>query len=210
VLIVAACLTGLGLSSGWQPRFDGEDLRWQSFKQLRRLPDMRARALDVTEDYLGSVTFTQKAYTRYEFEDEPVDVFIGLNNRTVRHTSLISPKTMYLEPGLHLPIEEQESIRIGATDIPATLFVLRRGPTEHRPAFRILALHWYKGTRSLPQEALRSALALDWSPFRRSNREIVLRISTPMGDSQAKQEQARKRIDDMVRRIEVNLAREPI
>ena len=105
----------------WQPRFDGEKLRWQSFTQLRRLPELKANALEVDNDYLGSVGFTQKAHTHYEFEGESVDVFIGLNNRSRRHTSLISPKTMYLRAGLY--VEEEESIRIGSTGTSATLVV---------------------------------------------------------------------------------------
>jgi exosortase len=206
-LIMAAILVGFGLSSDWQPRFNGEELRWQSFKQLRRLPNMKTHALDVDEEYLGSVSFTQKAYTRYELDDEPVDVFIGLNNRAVRHTSLISPKTLYLGPGLH--VEEQESIRVGARGTPATLSVVSRRPTERGQTDRILTLRWYKGTRSVPEETLRSALALDRSPFRRSDREIVVRISTPVGNSPAEREQARQRIEDMVQRVDANLAREP-
>jgi exosortase len=206
VLIMAASLAGLGLSSVGQPYYDGETLHWQSFRQLYRLPDLKARALKVDAEYLGSVGFTQKAYTRYEFEGEPVDVFIGLNNRTERHKSLISLKTIYLLPGLH--VEEEEPIQIGVADTPATLVVASRGPAGRVPTDRTLAIHWYQGTRSLPEEALRSALALDQSPFRRSDREIVVRLSTPLRSGPAERNRARMRLEDAARRFEANLARE--
>jgi hypothetical protein len=88
---------------------------------------------------------------------------------------------MSLRPGLLIEATSQNGV--GAAAAPATLLVARSGPASRKPIDRILAIHWYQGVLSVREETLRSLFALDLSPFRRSDREIVVRVSTPIRDS---------------------------
>ena len=62
-------------------------------------------------------------------------------------------------------------------EVERWLFSGPRGP--------VLALQWYEGVGSFPAELVRSALALDRGPWRRSGRAMAVRVSAKLSPDPA-------------------------
>lgn len=204
-------LTGLAcalaLTSVLLPRYQPDPIRYQRFLKLRTLPGHRGVAQPADDDFLGTVAFTQSAITRYEVDGEPVDVFIGVNNRTIRHNSALSPKTRL--PGAGWVAIRRQPIRQPETGREMTELVVRpppQLPAEDRS--RELVHHYVLGGAPIATETVRALLALDASPFRRTDRQVVVRLSTPLGESETSREDARRRLFEVEGWLEPNLERE--
>jgi exosortase len=125
--------------------------------------------------FLGNVWFTQRSNLSYERGEETVAAFLGWDDHQLRIRSLLSDKNAV--PGLGWAVEERGPVEVVPGTGPMQRVVARRF------ASRSLALHAYRGTTSVLEESLRAAFALDrpGSPFARSDRAGVLRVSTPIG-----------------------------
>jgi exosortase/archaeosortase family protein len=187
------------------PRFEGERIAHPTFRELRTLA-AKGLAVEIDDDFLGTVAFTQSASTRYEVDGRHVDVFIGVNNRTIRHNSALSPKTEL--PGAGWVGEERTTVR-EASSREVTELVASSPPD--RPGgerSRALIHHFVTGAGSIARETLRALLALDESPWRKTDRQIVVRLVTPLEEGEPARRAARERLREMGAQVERNLSRE--
>lgn len=138
--------------------------------------------------YLATTRFSQSTYRRYRnSEGESVDLFIGVNDRVRRFTSLRSKKTETLAAGSR--VVERASLPMSSFGAsPEELLVVdARGG-------RSLVVHAYEGLSNLVLETLRAAFALDRGPWRRREPSRVARLGTPVGYGEDAREQARARL----------------
>ncbi len=129
-----------------------------------------AEGLALDKEYMGSVAATTWTRRRYEREGEAVEIFIATNDHRRRLDSLRSPKTALLEPGVSLA----GVTRVADDDAGAVYdrLELVRGNGRWQ------ALYWDTAETSLVGESVRALLAFDQSPFRRAEREVVVRVAT--------------------------------
>jgi hypothetical protein len=125
--------------------------------------------------FLGNVWFTHRSNLSYERGEESVAAFLGWDDHRVRIRSLLSDKNAV--PGVGWEVEQRGGDERGPSGARMERVVARRF------AARSLALHGYRGTGGVLEETLRAVLALDQpaSPFARSERSGVLRVSTAIG-----------------------------
>ena len=161
------------------PRQVGE---WHT-GQKTLIPDTR---------YLGSTRFSNLTWREYRSGEALVTLLAGDNDRIRRYTHLVSEKTMTLTAGTRLiethPLPRNQAER-------ALSLVAFQG--EH-----LYAEHWYENTESLMVETLRSALALDRGPGRRTQPSRVFQISTPVGTAPGDLERAKARVADFRRALQ--------
>ena len=138
----------------------------------RRLAGWRIQEAPDSGAFLGNVRFTHRSHLEYLRGRERVTVFLGWDDRRLRLRSLLSEKNAV--PGVGFEVDERGPVTLepGAQAFDRVL--------AHRFAWRSLAIHAYRGTGSVLEETLRALLALDQpaSPFARSARPRLLRIST--------------------------------
>ena len=68
---------------------------------------------------------------------------------------------------------------------------------------RILVYSWYQGVASVGREILYALLALDQSPFRRTETALVVRVSTPVAPTSQGVKQAEKRLLEFLADIKI-------
>jgi exosortase len=187
------------------PRWEGDKIRHQSFRQLRTIDAPTGRSLEVDDDFLGTVAFTQAANTRYPLGDSHVDLFVGVNNRTIRHNSATSPKTELPGAGW-LVSERRVAMQAGRSVTELVVEPPPHLPDEERR--RTLVHHFELGGESVASATGRALLGLDRSPFRRTDRQVVVRLATPVGETQESRNAAAARLAEIAGRLEANLARE--
>jgi hypothetical protein len=188
------------------PRWEGEKVRHQTFRQLRLIEGATGKALPADEDFLGTVGFTQAANTRYTLDDGRVDLFVGVNNRSVRHSSALSPKTEL--PGAGWVVAERGTARHAGGRRVTELVV---DPPPHLPdeeRMRTLVHHFELGGEPVARATVRALLGLDRSPLRRTDRQVVVRLATPVGETAKSRAAAAARLEQIAARLEANLARE--
>ena len=162
----------------------------------REIGDWRMdRALvPVDEDYLASVRFSSRTWRRYEREDEVVTLFAAANDRLRRSTSLVSDKTLTLQAGSFVLDEPRAIHSDGECNLSELTVQTKEGKIW-------LVHHGYEQIRSVWAETLRSALALDRGPWRRSEPSLVVRMATPMEPGPAEKKQARRRLAEFERHL---------
>ncbi|MBW2273847.1 MAG: exosortase/archaeosortase family protein [Deltaproteobacteria bacterium] len=121
---------------------------------------------------LEGAAFYQFARRRYRSPSEgEVDLFVGIGDHGQRFRSPFSPMTAFPSSGWR--VERQGRRRLGGGEGPEVDWRLLRSGAK-----RVLAAHWYVGTKGLADEALRSLLALDRSPWVRPVPGVVVRMGT--------------------------------
>lgn len=143
--------------------------------------------LPVDEDYLASVRFSSRTWRRYEREDEVVTLFAADNDRLRRTTALVSEKTRTLQAGSFVLDEPLVIQSDGEWNLSEITVQTKEGNVW-------LVHHGYEHIGSVWAETLRSALALDRGPWRRSIPSLVVRTATPLGAGPAGKREARRRL----------------
>lgn len=152
-----------------------------------------AEGLPLDREFMGTTGFTEWLHRRYERGTEPVDVFVGSDRRLSRRASMRSDKTAV--PGSGWRVESRRPVEIPTDGLEVEELVMV-SRSERR-----LAYHWREGAGDLPSELVRSALALDQSPFRRSGRAIVYRLSTPLSSGEEGRAAAEARLQEWAREL---------
>ena len=137
--------------------------------------------------FLGNVEFERYEFAelRRDADAEPVAVFMGVDERRNRQRSLWSDKNLRPGAGWHLEDARPESLpgQIDSTRLQV------RSQENRRFTF---TTYWNVG--SFPEELVRAVLALDQSPFRRTDRAFVLRLGTAIGTGEGGEFLARRRV----------------
>jgi EpsI family protein len=159
------------------------------------IPDRIAgwQSRDLDTDYavfLGRVGFSETLERRYWRQGEAVDLFVGVSNHASRLRAPLSPKTRL--PGSGWIVEEAGRESLDTIGKEVDFLVLRSGTR------RVLVHHWRQGADGILAESLRSLMALDQSPFRRSRHTVVVRTTTEMG---APSPQNRRRAEERLARF---------
>ena len=139
----------------------------------RTLPGWTVRDGEDQGHFLGNVYFAHRSNLVYERGEESIATFLGADDHRIRIRSLLSDKNAV--PGYGWQVEERGTVELEPVGTMERV-------VARRFAKRALAVHAYRDTGSVLVESLRSALALDQpsSPFARTTRSRVLRLSTPI------------------------------
>ena len=142
---------------------------------------------------MGSVVPRGLTYRKYERDGESLTLFAADDNRLVRRSSLISPKTALPAMGFAEIRRERRVIDVvGEVDV----IWFARG------AEQMLVYHWTDGAEGIWTEAAREFVGLDRSPLRRADRLFVWRLGTPVGPTEADRQAADERLTDFVVELE--------
>jgi exosortase len=166
--------------------------------------EVAGRRLD--REFTGSVGYSQWIRRSYTHQGREVTLFVASNDRLNPRSSLLSRRNALLgrgwqkheDTGISLLRDPTDANRRAEISIQSTPF-----PDSSAPA--MLVYSWYEGIGSLPQELIRSALALDRGPLRRPGRAIVVRVSTPI--PAAGVHAAEETLDEFLVLINADLAR---
>jgi len=182
----------------WKPR---NELQQPLSALPVTLGDWRASALDLDGQFFGTVGFAQWVHRRYFVHDgdRGAEVFLGADNRLEPRMSLISNKTMVPGPGYTLV--DKSRVRLGSNGREVDRLLFRQGRED------TLVYHWYLDVDSLPDEMMRSALALDRGPFRRPGRSVVARVSMPLPPSPVDWADAEQQLADLAGRVDAELTK---
>jgi exosortase len=148
------------------------------------------RGTDVEADrmFLGLANFSNILDRDYVRGGQRVNVFVGVAGLALRYRSFYTPKTALPATGWIVEEHHREQRGERAVDV----LLVRKG------AVRMLVHHWREGSRGLIVEALRSALGLDSSPFRRQQFPVVVRVSTPVPGGAAGRQAREEGLDELV------------
>ena len=141
-------------------------------KLAPELDGWRASGLKLEDEFLGSATFSEWVYRRYEKADQHVDVLIGSDDHLDPRVDFESPKAAV--PGSGWEIEPDGEVALGASRTARRYLADFRGNRQ-------LVYVWTEGTSPRLAELVRSVLATDRSPLRRSDRGLLVRLATPIG-----------------------------
>jgi len=162
------------------------------------LKEWTVAPLELDRVFLGSVSFRESHFARYQLGGESVDLFLGIGYRAQRFSSLLSPKTEV--PGTGWIIEERGRAKLGSSDRDVDVLV------ERSATRRLLVYHWLDGSSGLAPEALRSLLALDAMPWRQTRDPLVVRIATEIdGPGAEGRRQAEARLERFLVSLRVAL-----
>jgi len=186
--LVAGCLLVATAASFWLPRWQSEATDPLNLEErfVARLGPLSTRPLATDQLFLGSTSFRESFTLRYQTDAiAPVGVFVGVGARSARHWSPLSPKTAL--PGSGWIVEDSFRVTLDPAGPPVDATVLRSGSD------RLLVYHWTRGASGWLAESLRSFLALDRSPFRKTSEAVIVRIGAhiagpfPQGKERAQQ-----------------------
>ncbi len=164
------------------------------------LTEWTVTPLETDRVFLGSVSFRDSHFARYQLGGESVDLFLGIGYRAQRFSSLLSPKTEV--PGTGWIVEERGRARPGSSDRDIDVLV------ERSATRRLLVYHWVDGSSGLLSEALRSLLALDATPWCQSRDPLVVRIATEIeGPGAEERRQAEARLEQFIVSLRAGLDR---
>lgn len=141
-------------------------------KLAPELDGWRASGLKLEDEFLGSATFSEWVYRRYEKADQHVDVLIGSDDHLDPRVDFESPKAAV--PGSGWEIEPDGEVALGASRTARRYLADFQGNRQ-------LVYVWTEGTSPRLAELVRSVLATDRSPLRRSGRGLLVRLATPIG-----------------------------
>ncbi len=146
--------------------------------------------------FLGTVQFTQLVSRSYVRDGNSVWVTIGLDDRMNRYSSFLSPKTAY--PNAVGIFEETNIVNLGFNDlhVTSTFSLFEDGSA--------LSYHWHENVNGTLNEIVRACLALDQSPFRRSDYGVVIRVETGMLFTQQGRIQADAQLKDFISHMDIS------
>ncbi len=167
---------------------------WEPTRMLRRAPygipsqwaGWRGRPIEIDKNAMGSVAPDRWIHRLYEKGSAEVEVFVATDELSRRGSSLLSPKTVLPESGFE--ILEQEVVAVPGLDVAVEASVLQ-GEFE-----RALSYRWVTGASGIGVEALRLFLGVDRSDWVTPRRLILVRISTPVGQSVRSRSRAEARL----------------
>ncbi len=151
--------------------------RWQLDRIGTRLGKwQRTGSLDLDTQFLGTATFSDKLYWRFERENETGEaaLFVSTDDRRRRDKSSFTPKTRALGAGWQ--IEESTSIALALPPFEAERMIQRRGNE------REIVLHYRIGSRSLLDASLRWWTAADLADSAESPHLVTVRLSVPINE----------------------------
>jgi len=169
---VAAALALAAAASFWLPRWDAPPAGTLDASQW--IPPSLGLSTELTVDrlFLGSAGFRESFARRFTTGGKPLVLFIGIGSRSDRHRSALSPKTGF--PGSGWIVEQEGEAVLSPDGREVHTRLLRSGSR------RYLVYHWYEGALGWPVEVLRSLLALDRSPWRRSQEIVAIQLAVPV------------------------------
>jgi len=149
----------------------------------------------VDREFLGSATFSEWVRRRYERGADSVDVLLGANRRLDMRIDFESPKVAIPAPGSEIVERGREQLPSGRE---VQTFKVRGLAGDY------LVYLWSYGLASPAEEAVRSVLALDRGPWRRSGRTIVVRLATA---AEGSPDEARARLREFASSVEREMVR---
>jgi EpsI family protein len=175
--LAALLVVMLGVSFG-MPKWKKPRLGRIPSAQLPGVEDWKlGKTLKLDTEFMWTVRYPKHALRKYRRRNEEVSAFIGYDHRRDRSKNVLSPKNGF--PGRGWELVEHSQVEL-ASVAPRVERVLSRDGQG-----RVLSYYWYEGTERLPGETLRALLALDRSPFRRSQPARVTRVTTDAGPTLA-------------------------
>lgn len=177
VAALAACLGAAAAFLVWLPRWEAPPVPGlNASRQIAGgLGARLSGEIETDRLFLGSVGFREVFTRRFQgaLEADPsVTLFLGVGRRAARGGSAVSPKTAI--PGSGWIVEEEGWVVLEPDGRRVQTRVMRSGSD------RQLVYHWLEGRGSLLEESLRSLLALDRSPWQRSEEVVVVRLAAPL------------------------------
>jgi EpsI family protein len=172
--VLAGSFAALGVAQWLVPRYapPPASSAWTLSNLPLQIGAWTSEATKVDRDFLGSVAFTERSQRRFSSGAGEVEVFVGVNDHGDRSGSALSPKTRL--PGAGFNVQHRDAVVVDGGTAPIDRLVVSSRGQEY------LVYHWVAGERQLSDEALRGFLALDRSRWRRSERTVVVRLSTPV------------------------------
>jgi hypothetical protein len=145
--------------------------------------------------FLGLANFSQILSRDYVRGRDRLNVFVGVAGLRLRYRSFHTPKTALPATGWIVEQRRRERRDDGWLDVQ----LVRKGTV------RLLVHHWRQAGGGIARETLRSALALDMSPFQRSEVPVVVRLATPVSARPEGLEAGQRRLDEFARMIAPSL-----
>jgi EpsI family protein len=149
---------------------------------MPRLADWSGTEHSIDRVFLGSVGLRESLAVRFRRDRVEVDVFLGVGDRSQRFRSALSPKTAL--PGSGWVVEERGRLELEAGAPTADSLLIRSGTRW------VLVYHWYEGSEGVAWESLRTATALDASPWRKRGDPLAVAVSTELGGPGPEERQA--------------------
>ena len=186
VVAVLLLMVGLGrLITPWTHRAGGVD-EMPDALLTRVFGEQQSRVIPPDYQFRGSVRYLAHSNRRIRIEGETLEVFLGVGNEQIRQHTLISKRLAWPASGF-APIEDS-TVTLDDGRAEVRRMILRKG------AHSVLSYSWIEREQGIPREWLRSAAALDRSPFHRPAHMLAIRISTPLGPGGTRIDQAESRI----------------
>lgn len=186
---VLAILIALSFLPAWE--VDARRLPHLADALPRELDGYSSQDIETDRIFLGQAGFSELLHREYARDGWRIDTFVARAGLTLRSRSFHTPKTAV--PGSGWLIEESEEREIDGRSV--WLRTVRRGTR------RLMILHWRDGTPGLLGETLRTVLALDTSPWRRSRPPVVVRLMAPVGSRSGGREATEARLLEFLDRI---------
>jgi exosortase len=171
-ILLTLALAGMASAALWHPGPTPQPPMESAAELPREVAGWQAREGPEAGHFIGTVRFVRTSSLRYERAGESVWAFFGWDDLQLRSRSILSEKNAL--PGRGWETEEGREIELAPGRARAVAVI------AHRFGSRALVLHSYRGARSVLEETLRGALALDQrgSPWARRQGVSLLRLST--------------------------------
>jgi len=197
VVVVLLLMVGLGgLITPWAHRAGGVD-EMPDVLLARVFGEQQSRVIPPDYQFRGSVRYLAHSNRRIRIEGETLEVFLGIGNEQIRQHTLISKRLAW--PGSGFSPIEDSTVTLTDGGPAVRRMILRKG------AQSVLSYSWIEREHGVVREWLRSAAALDRSPFHRPEHMLAIRISTPLGPGGTRVDQAESRIRAAWARLEPEL-----
>jgi exosortase len=165
------------------------------------LPGWKARPLPLEGNFFGSLLLQRRASVVYEGESGSVQVLVASDDHAIRTQSLLSPKTEL--PGAGWEIDAEDEVELGPGPVRARALVAS-GFAQRSLVYLIEG-----GSGGVLAESLRSALALDRSPFAQREPAWLVRLVTPIAPRPEGQRDAEARLRELFELLGPSLPAKP-
>ena len=108
--------------------------------------------------FLGKTRFRDALHSRFQRDQDEVELFVGVGDQAERVSSFRSPKTAF--PGSGWVVEADGTKWLDAIGQAVEWRLLRSGPR------RVLSYRWHRGAENPFRDAMADTVALATSPFR--------------------------------------------
>jgi len=108
--------------------------------------------------FLGKTRFRDALHSRFQRDQDEVELFVGVGDQAERVSSFRSPKTAF--PGSGWVVEAGGTKWLAAIGQVVEWRLLRSGPR------RVLSYRWHRGSENTFRDAVADTVALATSPFR--------------------------------------------